>query len=103
MQKMMKRMGVGMEEIDAEEVIIRCVDREIRITEPQVIKTVVQGQQMFQVSGKIAQAEVEASASIGDEDISMVAEQTGVSASKAKAALEKSGGDIAEAILSLKK
>ena len=99
---MMKRMGVNMEEIDAQEVVIRCVDREIKITEPQVIKTVVQGQAMFQVSGKISSSEVEAEASISGDDISMVSEQAGVSKEKARAALEKHKGDIAEAIMSLK-
>jgi len=102
MAKMMKRMGVKMEELDVEEVIIRCVDKEIRITEPQVIKTVVQGQEMFQVSGNVVSSEVEAAASINDDDIEMVAEQAGVSKDAAAAALEESGGDIAEAIISLK-
>ncbi|MFH1403660.1 MAG: NAC domain-containing protein, partial [Candidatus Altiarchaeota archaeon] len=39
MKKMMQRMGVKMDEIPAEEVIIRGLDNEIRITEPQVIRT----------------------------------------------------------------
>lgn len=102
MKKMMKRMGVEMEELPAEEVIIRCVDKEIRVTEPQVVKTVVQGQEMFQVSGNITASEVDATTSINDDDIEMVAEQAGVSKEKAGVALNETGGDIAEAILSLK-
>jgi len=102
MKKMMKRMGIQMEEIDAEEVIIRCVDKEIRITEPQVVKTNVSGQDMFQVSGNIAEGEIDAAASIDEEDIKMVAEQTGISEEKAAEALHKSKGDIAETIMALK-
>ena len=102
MKKMMKRMGVQLEEIDAEEVVIRCVDKEIRITEPQVVKTVVSGQEMFQVSGNVAASAVAASASINADDVRMVADQAGVSKEKARAALEAHDGDIAETILSLK-
>jgi len=103
MAKMMKRMGVAMEEVPAEEVIIRCTDKEIRVTEPQVIRTKVQGQEMFQVSGTVQSSEVEASVSIEADDVAMVAEQTGKSEADARAALEKSGGDLAAAILELKK
>jgi len=103
MQKMMKRMGIKMEEIDAEEVVIRCVDREIRISGPQVVKTIVSGQEMYQVTGKATEAGVEASASIDKEDVEMVAEQAGVSEEAARKALENAKGDLAEAILALKK
>jgi nascent polypeptide-associated complex subunit alpha len=103
MQKMMKRMGIKMEEIPAEEVVIRCVDREIRITSPQVVKTVVSGQEMYQVTGNATEAGVEAQASISEEDVTMVAEQAGVSEEAARKALEKAKGDLAEAILALKK
>ena len=102
MKKMMKRMGVSMDELDATEVIIRCVDKEIRITEPQVVKTIVQGQEMFQVSGNVESSQIEASASINDDDVDLVAEQAGVGQDKARKALEAAGGDLAEAILALK-
>ncbi len=102
MKMMMKRMGIKMEEIDAEEVIIKCVDRDIRITEPQIVKTVVSGQQMFQISGKISEEKAEATVAIEEDDVKMVAEQAGVSDDKARKALEDAGGDIAEAIMKLR-
>jgi nascent polypeptide-associated complex subunit alpha len=102
MKKLMKRMGIKSDEIDAEQVIIRCVDREIVIDEPSVVKTVIQGQEMFQIQGKVRESEADASASISQDDVDMVAAQAGVSEEKAVAALEKAKGDIAQAILDLK-
>jgi len=105
MQTMMKRMGIKMEEIDAEEVIIRCSDREIVITNPGVAKVVMQGQASFQITGQEHTREIEeaeVSIEIDDDDVKMVAEQAGTSEDEARAALEETGGDIAEAIMKIK-
>jgi nascent polypeptide-associated complex subunit alpha len=102
MKKIMKRMGIKSDEIDAEQVVIRCVDREIVIDEPSVVRTVIQGQEMFQVQGKVREAEAEASVDISQEDVDMVMSQAKVSEAKAIAALEKAKGDIAQAIMDLK-
>ena len=105
MQTMMKRMGIKMEEIDAEEVIIRCSDREIVITNPGVAKVVMQGQASFQITGQEHTREIEeeeVSIEIDDDDVKMVAEQAGASEDEARAALEETGGDIAEAIMKIK-
>jgi len=102
MKKMMKRMGVKMDEIPAEVVIIKGLDSEIRIEEPQVVKTIVQGQEMYQVTGKAVSSEIEAQVEINDEDVKMVAQQANVSEDDALSALEKAKGDIAQAIMDLK-
>ncbi|MFH0860398.1 MAG: nascent polypeptide-associated complex protein [Candidatus Altiarchaeota archaeon] len=102
MKKMMQRMGVKMDEVPAEEVIIRGLDAEIRITEPQVIRTVVQGKEMFQISGKILKSDIEADVEISEEDVRMVAEQANVPESDALKALQDAKGDIAQAIIDLK-
>jgi len=102
MKKIMKRMGIKSDEIEAEQVIIKCVDRDIIIDEPSVVKTVIQGQEMWQIQGKAKESRSEAAADISQEDVEMVMSQTGSSEGKAIAALEKSKGDIAEAIISLK-
>jgi nascent polypeptide-associated complex subunit alpha len=103
MKKMMKRMGIQMSEVDAERVVIKCVDREIVIDNPQVIRSAVQGQDMFQVSGDVREEAGEVALDFSAEDVKLVAEQAGVSEAKAKAALGECGGDLAEAILRLKK
>jgi nascent polypeptide-associated complex subunit alpha len=102
MKKMMKRMGISSEELDAEQVIIKCVDKEIIIDNPSVMKTVVQGQQMFQIQGDVRESSDGDSFSIAADDVELVMEQTKVSEEKAIAALEKTKGDIAQAILELK-
>ena len=102
MQKMMKKMGIKTDEIDAVQVIIRCVDKDITIDEPQVVKTIIQGQEMFQIQGKVSESESDVSIDITQDDVEMVMAQTQVSEKKAIDALEKAGGDLAQAILNLK-
>ena len=98
MKAMMKRMGMEMEEVEAEEVIIKLRDGEIVIKDPEVTAVVVQGQRSYQITGR----EVRTGApEIPEEDIRLVAEQAGVSYEKAKKALEECDGQPAEAILKL--
>ncbi|HSB47721.1 MAG TPA: nascent polypeptide-associated complex protein [Candidatus Bilamarchaeum sp.] len=98
MQAMMRQMGIKSEEIAATKVTIETSEGALIIEEPQVVKITMQGQSSFQISGNVRREE-KASA----DDIKMIMEQTGCSEEAAKDALEKSGGDIAEAILSLGK
>jgi len=103
MKQMMKRMGIKVEDIDANIVVIHGPDKEIIIEDPEVSKTVIQGQEMYNImGGRVKEEEVEADVKIEDEDIKMVAEQAGVSEKEAMAALEEAGGDIAAAIMKLK-
>lgn len=98
MEKMLKQMGVKMSELeDVEEVIIRTRTKEIAIKKPSVTVTEIQGQKIYQISG-----EEEERTGIGEEDVRLIMEQAGVSREEAKSALEKTGGDLAEAILLLK-
>ena len=93
MEKVMKQMGIKTEEIDATEVIIKGASKNIVIRSPSVIKTDMKGQVMFQITGNISEM------SYSEEDIRMVSEQASVSKEKAVELLEKSKGDIAEAIM----
>lgn len=99
MEKMMKQMGINSTQIDAEEVIIKGKDKELVISNPQVTKITMQGQDTYQVIGEASERSVE---SFSEEDVKMIVEQTGASEDEAKAALEETR-DIAEAILKLKK
>lgn len=108
MKVMMKRMGVKMDEIDAEKVIIKCAGKDIVIENPQVVKTTVSGQEMFQVSGEVREERgsmemsKESEVEVSEEDVKMVADQAKVSEDDALKALEESKGDIAAAIMALK-
>ena len=99
MQQMMKQLGMKQEEIEAEEVIIKCVDKDLIIRNPQVSKVNMMGQENLQVAGDIEEVAKE---TFKEEDVKMVAEQSGKSEDEAKAALEKNEGDIAQSILELK-
>jgi nascent polypeptide-associated complex subunit alpha len=79
MQQAMKRMGIQQTEIDATEVIIKCPTKEIVITNPQVSKVNMMGQQTFQVVGQVTERSIEAEAEISGDDIKTVAEQASVS------------------------
>jgi len=96
MQAMMRQMGIKQEEIDALRVIIEKTDGKIIIDNPQVTKIVMQGQESWQISGQAREEQ-----GISEDDVRMVMDKTGSSEEKARAALEKHSGDIAEAILSL--
>jgi nascent polypeptide-associated complex subunit alpha len=103
MQQMMKRMGIQQTEIDAKEVIIRCEDKDIIITNPNVAKVNMMGQETFQVTGNIEEKPVSAVPEISEEDIKTVVEQANVGKGEAEEALKRHEGDIAAAILELKK
>ena len=97
MQQMMKKMGIRQTEIPATEVIIKG-EKDYIIRNPSIIKVNMQGQETLQVSGDMEEMD-----SISEDDIKTVVDQASVSEEEAKKALEESDGDLAEAILSLKK
>ncbi len=106
-KRMMQKMGMKIDEIDGvTEVLIRTATREIIIEEPVVTSVVVQGQRMYQITGGSAHERVPsaeaAQPEVPEEDVNLVATQTGKTVDEAKAALKESGGDLAEAILRLK-
>lgn len=104
MEKMMKRMGIKMDEIDAQQVIIKCADKDIIIDNPQVVQTKMPGQDSYQVTGDVREETAgEIQLEINPEDVKMVSEQAKVSEAKARKALEEANGDIAQAIMDLKK
>lgn len=103
MKVMMKRMCIKMDEIDAQQVIIKCAGKDIIIDSPQVVKTSMHGQDSYQISGETREETMgEVKLDISLEDVKMVAAQAKVSEKKAREALENSGGDLAQAILDLK-
>ncbi len=104
LSKMMKQLGMQQEQIESEEVIIKTAGGEIVISEPQVMKIKVGGQETFQISGEISEREkpAEQKEKFSEEDAKLVAQQSGAGLDEARKALEETG-DIAEAIMKLKK
>lgn len=93
----MKKMGVKQQNIDASEVIIRTPEKDIIVSEPQVTKVEMMGQETFQVAGKISEQ-----SPIKEEDIKTVSEQAEVSLEEAEKALKETNNDLVEAIMKLK-
>ncbi len=97
MQAIMRQMGIKSEEIQSRKVVIETESgQSIIIENPQVTQITMQGQKSFQIAGDV---KVEDNSSA--DDIKLIMEKTGCSEEAAKEALEKAGGDIAQAILSL--
>lgn len=102
MQKMLKQMNT--EQIDAEEVLIKTSAGEtLSIKNPQVVKMEIMGQTTYQVVGSAVPVTVQEEKGPSDEDVELVMEKTGASKEKVDTALKESSGDIAEAIMKLKK
>ena len=102
MQQMMKQMGVQQVDVPAEQVIIRTAGKDIIISNPQVAKVTMMGQQTWQITGNVSeQARVSLTYTPSAEDIETVMASANVTKDKATAALLASKGDIAEAILHL--
>jgi len=109
MKQMMKRLGINVREIEnVEEIIIRTNTKEYIFDRAEVTIMDAQGQKTYQISGRprivnrsAGEKVEEKEEGIPQADIDLVAEQTGKSKDKAKKALEKTDGDIAEAILKL--
>jgi len=100
MNQMMKRLGINIKEIEnVEQVIIRTDTKEYIFDDAEVTVMDAQGVKTYQISGK--PRIVERKEEIPQSDIDLVSEQTGKSKEEAKKALEKTNGDIAEAILLL--
>ncbi len=126
MKQMMEQMGIDVEELDAERVVVETADGDLVFDGPQVTRMDAQGQQTYQIVGDPEKvdaalagaggdataveagdgstdvgADGEADAGIPDDDVALVAERAGVPQSKARAALEAVDGDLAAAIADL--
>ncbi len=99
---MMERMGVDMNQIpDVEEVIIRTSSKDMIIKDASVSEIIAKGMRVFQVMGSDIEEVEREKPKFTEEDVLLVAQQAGVSKERAEASLEESGGDLAQAILSL--
>ena len=105
-KRMMQRMGMNMDAVpDVEQVTIKTSSKEITIVQPEVAILEVQGQKIYQIiGGKVAEKASQRMASqptVSEEDVRLVADQTGKSIEEARKALEECEGDLAKAILLL--
>ncbi len=102
LKRMLRRMGINVEELkNTEKVEISLSDKKIIIEKPQILMIKTHDQVIYQITGgNVREEKVEVK--VSEEDIEFIVSQTGVSREKAREALIKTGGDIAEAILLIK-
>ncbi len=103
MQQMMKQLGIQQVDIPATRVIIETEEKNIVITSPSVQKVNMMGQETFQIAGEVHEEDHSSAPEISEEDVKTVMEQADVGEEEARQALEESQGDLAEAIVKLKK
>ncbi len=112
MEQMMKQMGIDVEDIEAEEVIIRTDEYDLVFDDAEVTKMDARGQETYQIIGSPEQVEAGAAggaadagsdtgSAIPDDDIELVATRAEVSEKKAREALAANDGDLAAAIADL--
>lgn len=102
-RRMMQRMGMNMGAMpEVEQVVFKTSTKEIIVENPEVTVMEMQGQKIFQVIGeRITEKALEKAVKIPEEDVQLVATQANVSPDQARAALEQTKGDLAQAILLL--
>jgi nascent polypeptide-associated complex subunit alpha len=105
-KRMMQRMGMSMDNVqDVQQVIIKTSSKDIIIEQPEVAILHMQGQKVFQVVGGTITEKTPERATpklvVAEEDVQLVADQTGKSTEEARKALEECEGDLAKAILLL--
>jgi len=110
MQQMMEQMGIDIEELDAEEVIIRLPEEELVFDDADVQRMDAQGQETYNIvgspesrprgdSGRADEGESDdGETGIPQDDVDLVAQRTGASTADARAALEATDGDLAAAV-----
>ncbi len=124
MKQMMKQMGIDVEEIDAERVVIETADGDDLVFDgADVTKMDAQGQETYQIVGSpdavadagaggaaaveggdepaLDDADDDGDDGIPEEDVKLVAQQAGVSKAAAREALEAANGEPARAISDL--
>lgn len=105
MRRLMKRMGLNLEELSGVSRVIVEFDDGKKLVAESPIAYLIRGkdQTMLQVIGSFEEMREEKesieSVEINEEDVQLVAAQTGVSLEEAKQALTQTNGDIAQAIM----
>ncbi len=100
LEGMMKKMGIAQQNLDAKRVIIELENENIIIDEPNVVKINMQGNESFQITGE---SRIESKEGFSEDDIKMVMEKTGANEKEVRKFLKENNGDIALAIIELKK
>ncbi len=98
LEKMMTQMGIKSKKLDAKRVIIELEGERVVLEPTEVVAVEMQGKRTYQISGTERPEQA-----LNEEDVKLVVQQAGVDEDVAREALKKANGDLAQAILELKK
>jgi alpha-NAC-related protein len=96
-QAIMKKMNMNVKELSAEEVIIKCKDKNIIISKPEIMIADMVGKEVYQISGVVSESDT-----IREEDIKLIMERTGKNRETVVQKLEELNNDLAKTIMELK-
>ena len=103
--RMMQKMGMKVDEVaNVSQVIIKTDSKDIVIEAPNVTLVTVQGQAMYQIAGgQVSETTPQVTTqTVHEEDVQLVAQQTGKPVEEARKALLEARGDLAKAIILLR-
>src|SRR5262249_1832175 len=96
-EKMMKKLNINTNEIDAEAVIIKKRDGDMIIDSPHIMVMNMMGRDVYQITGNVRQKKT------NEDDVKLVMEQTGKDRSTVEKTLEDLDNDLARTIAELKR
>lgn len=102
MSMMMRKLGIRVDELDdVQEIVIRTPTKDYVFEGASVSIMKAQGVETWQISGTPRVEEHDVQLKVSEDDVRMVALQTGCDEQAARATLQETGGDLAEAIVRL--
>ena len=97
MEKMMKKLNLNVQQVEADVVVIKTKEKNIVISKPDVMIAKLMGRDVYQITGEVSE-----SYSVSEEDIQIVMEKTGKDRDAVVKKLEELNNDLAKAILELR-
>ena len=97
LEKVMRKLNMNIAQIPADMVIIKSKEKQIVISNPEVMLANMMGREVYQITGEVSE-----SVPISEEDVKMIMDQTGRDRNTVVKKLEDLNNDLAKAILELK-
>ncbi|MCX6815380.1 MAG: nascent polypeptide-associated complex protein [Candidatus Aenigmarchaeota archaeon] len=97
LEKMMKKLNMNIQQIEADVVVIKTKAKNIVISKPEVMLTNMMGRDVYQITGEVSESQ-----QVNEEDIRMVMEKTGKDRDAVVRKLEELNNDLARAIIELR-
>jgi NACalpha-BTF3-like transcription factor len=95
---MAERLGLSIEPLAAEEVLIKQKNKTIRITKPQVMVSSIMGRTVYQIAGEVSEQP-----QVPERKIAAIAKETKADRETILSTLERLNWDVSAALKELKK